>query len=430
MRRVELRWIDQQWFNRHQFDSESLVIGKLVHARENHILSEAGQMGRFYGLPGGRDPSQTNRYLGKVTGGEFRGYDSQIGLQGMAFSTFEKLLIHYTPFTPKQRIKLYHALNAALFALVTTAILWLFYLELGLLPALVIAGTLLLSQWFIIFGRNMYWVFWIMYLPFLTVFALHRREATGGGLWLKSGLVAVAFLIFCKSAAGYEYISSVGFAMLTPVIYYAIQQQWTWRRFILRMFLFGSAAIIGFVAANAVHLLQTAHVEQKTLERTFHERLNHATSRLHSREKEGKSRWDEATRASTTEVLKLYWRGKAVEWQSPFNPKKKDSIRFGTLVVFFAVVSAFTIGLSRRASAQKARLYALVGALWFSALAPLSWFVLAKVHSYVHPHMNYVLWHLPFTLFGFALAGYTMKLLLYRGQDLKSTRVDAGDAIL
>ena len=29
-----------------------------------------------------------------------------------------------------------------------------------------------------------------------------------------------------------------------------------------------------------------------------------------------------------------------------------------------------------------------------SVLAPLSWFVLAKAHSYFHPHINPVLWYL------------------------------------
>lgn len=29
-------------------------------------------------------------------------------------------------------------------------------------------------------------------------------------------------------------------------------------------------------------------------------------------------------------------------------------------------------------------------------LAPMSWFVLAKSHSYVHTHMNFVLWYFGF----------------------------------
>jgi len=50
----------------------------------------------------------------------------------------------------------------------------------------------------------------------------------------------------------------------------------------------------------------------------------------------------------------------------------------------------------------------------FSALAPLSWFVLAKGHSYIHRHMNYVLWHMPFTLIGFVMCGFFVSLMVKR----------------
>ena len=51
------------------------------------------------------------------------------------------------------------------------------------------------------------------------------------------------------------------------------------------------------------------------------------------------------------------------------------------------------------------KLSALSIATWFSILAPLSWFVIFKGHSYIHTHMNYITWHMPFTLLGFALFG-------------------------
>jgi hypothetical protein len=36
------------------------------------------------------------------------------------------------------------------------------------------------------------------------------------------------------------------------------------------------------------------------------------------------------------------------------------------------------------------------GLLLMSALAPLTWFLMTKGHSYVHIHLNYVLWYVPF----------------------------------
>jgi hypothetical protein len=47
---------------------------------------------------------------------------------------------------------------------------------------------------------------------------------------------------------------------------------------------------------------------------------------------------------------------------------------------------------------------------WFSLLAPLSWFVIFKGHSFIHTHMNAITWHMPFMFLGFALVGYVATL--------------------
>jgi len=58
------------------------------------------------------------------------------------------------------------------------------------------------------------------------------------------------------------------------------------------------------------------------------------------------------------------------------------------------------------------KLTALSLALWFSLLAPLSWMVIFKGHSYIHTHMNFITWHMPFTILGFGLMGAFLSLLV------------------
>jgi len=55
---------------------------------------------------------------------------------------------------------------------------------------------------------------------------------------------------------------------------------------------------------------------------------------------------------------------------------------------------------------------ALISAVWFASLAPLSWFVIFKAHSYIHLHMNFITWHMPFALLGFGLCGYVAERLV------------------
>ena len=54
---------------------------------------------------------------------------------------------------------------------------------------------------------------------------------------------------------------------------------------------------------------------------------------------------------------------------------------------------------------QRRQNIALIWTTWFSILAPLSWYVIFKAHSYIHTHMSFLLWQMPFMFFGFAVFG-------------------------
>ena len=54
-------------------------------------------------------------------------------------------------------------------------------------------------------------------------------------------------------------------------------------------------------------------------------------------------------------------------------------------------------------AAQQQQHIALIWTAWFSILAPLSWYVIFKAHSFIHTHMSFLLWQMPFTFFGFAV---------------------------
>jgi hypothetical protein len=71
------------------------------------------------------------------------------------------------------------------------------------------------------------------------------------------------------------------------------------------------------------------------------------------------------------------------------------------LIVFSIFAFALVRVKLRAGEIDSARLpsfTALGAALVVGFLAPMSWFILAKPHSYVHPQMNFVLWYLPFGL--------------------------------
>jgi hypothetical protein len=90
-------------------------------------------------------------------------------------------------------------------------------------------------------------------------------------------------------------------------------------------------------------------------------------------------------------------------------------LRFLDLIIVFAGFTVLSLVLERwekSASIEKAKMYALISVTWLSILSPITWFLLFKGQAYVHTHTNYLAWHMPFTLFGFALCGFVLRSLI------------------
>src|SRR5664279_2670724 len=86
---------DQNWFQYHQRDDESLILGRLVKSRQDGIFSAAGLTGsgaeHHVQEQGAQSEEiqvqyQYQAYLEKLTFNEYAPYLSQNGGQGMVFS--------------------------------------------------------------------------------------------------------------------------------------------------------------------------------------------------------------------------------------------------------------------------------------------------------------------------------------------------------
>ena len=81
-------------------------------------------------------------------------------------------------------------------------------------------------------------------------------------------------------------------------------------------------------------------------------------------------------------------------------------IRYIYLIVLFIAMSVLLFLRGRKMMTERRQQdLALIWTTWFSILAPLSWYVIFKAHSYIHTHMSFLLWQMPFTFFGFAVFG-------------------------
>ena len=411
---------EQQWFLDYQHSNESLVVGRMVKSRQDGIFSGGGLNGagisndlsqHWITLKQVHD--QYAAYLTGITFREYSPYMSQTGGQGMFFSLLDSLI----PLSPQAKLKLFYMLTSLLSAIALTLVILWFYCEFGLGVAIFVACSMVFSQWLTVFGRNLWWGLWAFYLPMTAVmyFLRYRRTPASRHFITFGALVFISVFVKCI-VNGFEYITTTLIMMVVPLVYYSILD-----RVRIRQFLKGIlAAMLGSFLAVLLSLMilsfQIISVKGSMLA-AFEHIVFSLMKRTHGNASDFPDIYTASQSAGTIDVVITYLRGTFFDvnnyltTSSPFVSRFLFEIRYLYLIVLFLVMSIFVFYRRNNniSTKQRQRSIALIFATCFSILAPLSWYVIFKSHSFIHPHINYILWQMPFTFFGFAVCGLAAK---------------------
>ena len=401
---------EQEWFGTHQRDTESLIIGRMVKSRQDGIFSAGGLTGAGIAsieqwITSDQIDNQYFAYLNRLSFDEYAPYMSQTGGQGILFSILDKLI----PLSPKIKLWSFYVLTALLSAIALTTIVGWLYEEFGGWVAIFVVGSAVLSQWLTVFGKNLWWSLWAFYLPMIVVmYFLKRHRTSANPQFIRFGiLIFIAVFIKCF-INGYEYITTTLVMMMVPFVYYIILDKWNRQRCVKWTFAagLGSGVAIFFSlimlcfqigAAKSGFMDGVEHVIWSFGKRTYGETQDYPAVYAASLE------------AGTIGVVITYISGVFFDFNNylpntnAFVSNVLLKIRYGYLIVLFILMSLLLF--LRGTAEQRRQNIALIWTTWFSILAPLSWYVIFKAHSYIHTHMSFLLWQMPFTFFGFAVFG-------------------------
>jgi hypothetical protein len=360
------------FFDGFQSDSEALVYGKI--AADNLEISS-----HKFGL-------------GSVAsdGNAFQPYESQYGLQGRIFSTLHNDL--------KLGIPLLKVL-ACLILTVTLLGLACFYRTIiSFSFSIIFLLTVFLSPWVVSFARNLYWVTFTWFLPALcSVFYFKAKTVASRRL----GIFLVFGAFFVKCLSGYEYLSSVILFATAPSVYLLVLNKGGSRKKFLSDFL--NVTLVGvfaFVIAFCLHAGMRGEnfidglrviYEQDVKRRTFGNPSNFPPV------------YAASLAASPVAVLKMYVWG----WTT-------DIIAFLPGRSFPILCALMAAVLVYRALFQKKYLNPDLALVLAFLPVPISWFVLAKSHSFIHTHINFVMWYLGFMAVLFTVIFSGVKILFFR----------------
>ncbi len=413
--------VGTQWFWSHQRDTESFIIARMVLSRQDGIFSKGGLpgLGSMTSTPPNyvTIPSR-DQYQAYIQGRRFQSYSpykSQVGGQGIFFSGLDQLL----PASPPFKLRLFHGLNALLAAIVLALIILWFFEEFGLWPAVFVLVSTAASQWLIVMARNLWWSMWVFYLPMLLVmFFLKRRPVPSARrAWSLGTLLVLCLFVKCL-LNGYEFLTTTLLMMLVPLAYCAVRDRWAIGH-ILRYGLAASLAAVLAVAFSLGILLAQMNSLKEDGKKGMDYILWTMQKRTHGDPSDFPGIYAPSLKTGTLAVVLTYLKGPFYS-SHDFRPAESSAptpsrfqMPYACLLVLFLAATVLLLVKRKKTSAppQSRAGPALAAALWFSLLAPLSWLVLFKAHSYIHTQMNFIVWQMPFTLFGFALCGLAARRL-------------------
>jgi len=409
--------------------SEIFVLGRLVKSHQDGIFSAGGLLGigdvSESSLESRVIKNQYNKYSSGIGFSQYWVYKSHPGFQGIVFSAFDSL----TNFTPLINLSIFR-MGVSLLLSITLAMFCLWVgMEIGWFASVLVVLFILASKWFSIFGGNIYWSLWSFYLPLTTFsFLIKRSEADHSAP--PKRLILVAFMLSLVKIlfSGFEFITSSLLIITVPFVYYAVLNNWGWKEFARQMTSLG----ISLISSTMVGLVILG-IQIKSVLGSYAEALKYIifawSKRTYGYENlmGSPSGITESFVEKILDVIGNYLNGHAFSLSTHLRINSSlirdlaDGRYLFLILLFMCATITFFI---RHSPSRKTETYqtgiALVVATWFSILGPISWFVVFRDHAALHTRLDFIVWQMPFTLYGFALIGFVasnLKNSRQRGKD-------------
>lgn len=413
----------KKWFYDWKKYNEVMLIARLVWSRQEGIFSDSALFGVGDGqwpLTQELDDHQYETYLSNGTFDTYWIYNSMIGLQGIVFSWIDEV----TDFDPAINLKLFRGMTSLLSAIIFALIVCWFFAEFGFLPAAFALVFIMVSEWLALYGGSIFFQVWAFYVPMLAI-AMYFYRVKGESNIHHGALASVAVLsVIAKCLfSGFEFITPALAMTAVPVVYYAILRKWKPMTFLVVGINLVLSALIGTLISLSILAFQISSATGG-----FKEAWSYLIFTFGKRAGGDPTQYSgNIAESLQANVWSVIWRyvseGRAiyagnmihtgVEWLQNYL-----EIGFYQLFILFAFFSLLFLLISfwRKALGFHIETTALLCTMWFSVLPPISWFIIFKAHSYIHTQLDYIVWQMPFTIFGFAFCGKVIQDIFWHSE--------------
>lgn len=322
----------------------------------------------------------------------FEEYTSNIVAQRFLYRLLDKML----PLSPIHRLRMMELMTSVLTAVAAAVILLWLGKIVSPWAAVVSAAVLSFAcPYFTVFGKNLYWAPWIFWLPAAVMVLLtgsRRFLACRHGVQA-AVLFGAAFLTcLWKQMCCFEFTSTAMIAMAVPAIYWLLLCEKTRRQKAELFLLLPGGGIASFAAAFCTKYGMLVHDRGAEQARTLIE--NNLRMRVGAGDVANSHPLiRESAETTVSQVVRIMLQKPLVSVMTSGGIIEITSRGFVLILLVLTVPAVWS--RYKRLSADR-KYSALLCCAWISLLAPLSWFVLAKPHAYIHNDQCTSLWYCPF----------------------------------
>ena len=382
------------WYSSWQVDSDQLLYGRLFENFQSGVFSQMGQLWI---------PSKSAYY------------ESQFGFGGWALSLI--------PFTfglqGLSGIKLMYGIVSCMSALLMT------FFTVQIKNRVSKGATLLfmfvmLQPYAVGTLHSIYMMFWLKAIPAIAlIYIFQKKRETTARVFL--------ILVVCSIPgflSGYEYLTLYVSLQWSVIAFFAIRDSWNTKRILNNSIVLLGASFVTLAISLLVHLSQLALIHggfKKGLDYMIWD----LTVRLGVTDMNVDPVFLDSLQAQPLSLLYTYLKLPVL-----MAPLEIDIVSGFTVLTLILVASLAILYISKntfnlkRENGNQPILNGLAGAWIVGLIGPLTWYLLARPHSFIHIWINNFMWFFPTIPLGVILINESIRLKILdsgKRNDVRST---------
>ena len=378
--------------------TEDYILYRIRNTELNFIEDIQTYSGFNYGVP--------------VEPPEFTVYRSQTGFYGSILKYIQSLF----SFPPEAFLRgtriVFSAILAAILAGLALSIQKIY----GWIASLIFAVLCACTYWLIGPSKHLIWFYFILFLPFVYSIYVYPRVVEGK-LSLRKFLLGLFIIFILEFLRGYTYITCLSLSAAIPVVYHRLKHK-DFKQLLSEGLLIGLVSFLAYVLVLGIHYLQLRHSFGNHPE-AINFLLDKALFRIQG----------ESAGSISLRDLFLGWARipffylpsqltdripQVVKNLLPLNMIRTLYFMFGlnlTVTLLFSFRFKKNESIEESWQTRLEELVVIAFTCAASLLASWSWFP-AKGHMIAHPHMNGIMFVIPFALTLYFYTGVLVQFLV------------------